>query len=235
MEGHNLVTESASHQGTTESLAADQQVTGDDVIESGNGQVPLLDWLSRQLPVLRWRPGRTAVVLGIIGLVAGLAAGYGIGARHAASPAPPAQASAAPVSVVPLTAGGSPLGFNGSRCSSQVGHELQLGVEVTNNLPGLLTVLGVDAVLPAGGLKVVSWAWGPCGELAGTPPPEQSLTTGSSNWFTVTFQVLVGCPAPLPVQFNFQFDLRSSQDSRAAFATVAAFPDLGQVPYSGCH
>jgi hypothetical protein len=207
-------------------------VAEDDVIERGSDRAPLPDRLSH-LPVLRWRPRRTAVILGITGLVAGLAAGYAVGALTSA-PAR-SQPSAAPVPVLPMAVGGTPLGFDGSRCSLQVGHDLQLGLEVTNDAPALLTVLGVDAVLPLGGLKQASWAWGPCGELPGAPPPGPSLTTGKSSWFTITFQVLVSCPAPLPVQFNFQFDLRTSEDSRGVVADVPAFPDLGQVTYSGCH
>lgn len=116
----------------------------------------------------------------------------------------------------------------------QIGHDLQLGLEVTNESPALLTIDRVDALLPIGGLKQISWAWGPCGELPGTLPSDQGLATGYSAWLTVTFQVLVSCPGPLPVQFSMQFILRSSQDSRAAQATVAAFPDLSQVAYSGC-
>jgi hypothetical protein len=212
-----------------------QLVTEDDVIERGSGRTRLLDRLSR-IPVLRWRPRRAAVILGVTGLLAGLAAGYAASAWNARKSAPPGPLpSAAPASVLPLGVGGSPLGFYGSRCSLQVGHDLELGLEVTNDAPALLTVLGIKAVLPMSGLKPLSWAWGPCGELPGTSPPDQSLATGKSSWFTVTFQVLVSCPAALPVQFNFQFDLRSSQESRGALASVPAFPDLGQVPYSGCH
>jgi hypothetical protein len=209
-------------------------VAGDDVIESGPGRPPLRDWLAPRRPALGWRPPRAAAILGVAGLLAGLAAGYAAGAWHAVTSAPSrSQPSAAPVSVQPL--GGYPLGFYGSRCSLQAGHDLQLGAEVTNNSPALLTVVRVDAVLPLGGLKQVSWAWGPCGELPGAPPPDQSLATGNSGWFTVTFQVLVGCPGPLPVQFEVWFDIRTAKDSRGELASVAAFPDLGEIPYSGCH
>jgi hypothetical protein len=224
----------AGRRGMEGQRVTEDEVTEDDVIQRGSSR-RRLDWVPR-IPVLRSRPARTAVVLGVIGLAAGLAAGYAVGTWHAAGSAPArSQPATTPVSVLPRAGDGFPLGFYGSRCSRQVGDDLQLGVEVTNDSPALLTVLGVDAVLPLGGLKPVSWASGPCGELPGAAPPDQSLTTGNSGWFTVTFQVLVRCPAPLPVQFHFQFDLRTSEDSRAVLATVGAFPDLGQVPYSGCH
>jgi hypothetical protein len=203
-------------------------VSDDDVIHSGSDRAPLPGW---RPPVPRWWRPRIAVILGVTGLVAGLAAGYGVGAWQTGKPA--LAPSAGDVAVPPVP-GGPPLGFYGSRCSQQVGHDLQLGAEVTNDSPALLTVLRVDAVLPLGGLREVSWAWGPCGELPGALPSDQGLATGDSIWFTVTFQVLISCPGPLPVQFDVQFDLRSSQDSRGAHTILAAFPDLSQVPYSGC-
>jgi len=213
-------------------LAADEHVSDDDVIERGSDRAPLRGW---RPPVPQWRPPRIAVILGVAGLAAGLAAGYAVGTVQAGKSATArSQSSPAAGFIPPITADGSPLGFSGSRCSQQVGHDLQLGVEVTNDSPALLTVLQVDALLPEGGLKPLFWARGPCGELPGALPSGQGLATGDSTWFTVTFQVLVSCPGPLPVQFDVQFDLRNSQDSRGARAIVAAFPDLSQVPYSGC-
>jgi hypothetical protein len=42
--------------------------------------------------------------------------------------------------------------------------------------------------------------------------------------------VLVRCPKPLPVQFTLHYD----QQGRLAAIRLPGFPDLGQVPYSGC-
>lgn len=216
-----------------ELLAAAEHVSDDDIIEQGSDRAPLLGWRPARRPLLRWRPPRIAVILCAAGLAGGLVAGYAIG--HAGRPAPQRLVpSVSILSVPPVIGADTPLGFDGSRCSMQVGHDLQLGMEVTNDSPALLTIVRVDALLPLGGLRQVSWAWGPCGELPGAPPPDQGLVTRYSAWLTVTFHVLVSCPAPLPVQFNMQFILRSPQDSRGAQATVAAFPDLSQVAYSGC-
>jgi hypothetical protein len=216
-----------------EQLAADWPVTDDDVISRGSSRAPLPGWWPPRVP--GGRLPRIAAILGAAGLLAGLAAGYAVGTWQARKSAPaPVQSGAPAVSIPPVLNGGSPLGFDGSRCSLQVGHDLQLGMKVINDSPSLLTVVRVDALLPEGGLKPLSWAWGPCGELPGALPSGHGLATGNSMWFTVTFQVLVSCPAPLPVQFDVGFDLRSSEDSRGERAIVAAFPDLSQVPYSGC-
>jgi hypothetical protein len=59
-------------------------------------------------------------------------------------------------------------------------------------------------------------------------PP--TLGRGASTWITVTFQVLVSCPQPLPVQFTLDYD----QQGRAAAIRLPGFPDLAQVPYIGC-
>jgi hypothetical protein len=217
-----------------EPLAADQHVTDDDIIESGSERPPPLPgWRPPRLLLPRWRLPRIAVILCAAGLVSGLAVGYAVGnaGKHAPPRLPP---SVSALAVPPMIGADTPLGFDGSLCSQQVGNDLQLGMEVTNDSPALLAIVRVNALLPLGGLKQVSWAWGPCGELPGAPPPDQGLATGSSAWLTVTFRVLVSCPAPLPVQFTMHFILRSAQDSRGAQATVAAFPDLGQVAYSRC-
>lgn len=208
-------------------------MSDDDIIERGSDRERLPGWRPPGPPALRWRPPGIAVILCAAGLVAGLAVGYAVG--HAGRPVPPSVLpSPSRFSVQPVTAGGPPLGFEGSRCSRQVGHDLQLGIEVTNNAPALLTIVRVDALAPLHGLQQVSWAWGSCGELPGALPPAQVLAPRNSTWFTATFHVLVSCPAPQPVQFNIQFILRSPQDSRGAQTTLAPFPDLGQVAYSGC-
>jgi hypothetical protein len=216
-----------------ELLAADRHVTDDDIIERGSDRPPLLGWRPPRLSVLRQRPPRIAVILGVAGLVAGLIAGYAVGQAGKSTP-PRSLPSPAALSGPPLFGNGTPLGFDGSRCSMQVGQDLQLGVEVTNDAPELLTIVRVDALLPIGGLKELSWALGPCGQLPAAPPLAQGLATGYSTWFTVTFHVLVSCPGPLPVQFAVRCDLRDPTDSRGALVTVAAFPDLSQVAYSGC-
>jgi hypothetical protein len=198
---------------------------GDDVLEMG----------SQRGPVLRWRPQTAALVLASAALLVGLAAGYAAGvrhagARHAAKPASPPR-PAASQTTPSFSAGGFPLSQTGPGCSAQIGDELQLGLEVTNLSATAITLRRVEVMLPMGGLKATSQAWGPCGELpapASALPP--TLGLGASAWFTVTFQVLVRCPQPLPVHFTLDYD----QSGRSAAIPLPSFPDLGQVSYGKC-
>jgi hypothetical protein len=202
-------------------------VSDDDVIERGSGRAPLPGWRPPGMPKLGGRPPRIAIILGAAGLLAGLAAGYAFGNWQARRSAPPRPQATAAQPVAPMA--GSPLGLYGPECSQQIGDELQLGVEVSNDTSRPLMLQQVKALLPVSGLRELSWAWGTCGQLAG-PPPDRGLAPGNSAWFTVTFQVLVNCPAPLPVMF----DIGYTQDGRHSVTSMPAFPDLGQVPYSGC-
>jgi hypothetical protein len=185
--------------------------------------------------VPRWWPPSAAVVPAIVALVAGLAVGYAAGVRHAGEHAAPPLPSRAAAPAAPFSAGGFPLSQSGPQCSVQIGRELQVGLEITNLSSAAVRIRRVEVVLPLGGLKVTTQAWGPCGQLAATGeasgrilPP--ALGRGASSWFTVTFQVLVRCPQPLPVQFTLGYD----QQGRPAAIRLPGFPDLGQVPYSGC-
>ncbi len=201
----------------------DGSPAGNDVLEQGS-------W---RRPVPRWRPPRAALILGAAGLLVGLAAGYTAGVQHAGKPPPPRPAASR--TAPSFAAGGYPLSQSGPECSAQTGHKLQLGLEVTNLSATALTLRGVRVVLPLGGLREISQAWGPCGELPGAAeapgralPP--TLGAGASAWFTVTFQVLVRCPQPLPVQFVLDFDPSGPPGA----IPLPSFPDLSQVPYSGC-
>lgn len=173
-------------------------------------------------------------------LLAGLAVGYTAGARHAgehAAPPTPSGSTAparATAPAAPFSAGGFPLSQSGPQCSVQHGRKLQVGLQITNLSRAAVRLRRVGVVLPLGGLRVTSKAWGPCGELPasgqapGRIPP--TLGRGASSWFSVTFQVLVRCPKPLPVQFTLDYE----QQGRPAAIRLPGFPDLGQIPYSGC-
>ncbi len=187
---------------------------------------------ARRIPLPDWRPPRGAVILVAAGLVAGLAAGYAAGEWHAGSSAGPPRRPASSASPGASLAPDVPaLTQDTARCSGQTGRELQLGVEVTNQSAAEVTLGRVKAVLPLGGLRALSQRWAPCGALpAGQDVPGNSLPPGASAWFTVTFEVLRGCPGPLPVQFTVDYDWQG----RPATASLPGFPDLGQVPYAGC-
>jgi hypothetical protein len=160
----------------------------EDVVEHGGVRLP--GWARRPqwLPDLGWRPSRGAAILGIAGLVVGLAAGYALGYRHlgqtvrpsgatATGAVPSAVAGTAAPSDLPPPAGGSGvyssslsvglsgLAQNGGECSVQHGRDLQVGVEVVN-LSGTPVTLGqVRTTLPLGGLRLVSQQWAPCGAI----------------------------------------------------------------------
>jgi hypothetical protein len=198
---------------------------GDDVLELG----------SRRGPVLRWRPPTAVLVLAAVALLAGLAVGYAAGVRYAGKPSAPPRRPAASQTTPSFSAGGFPLSQTGPGCSAQIGDELQLGLEVTNLSATAITLRRVEVMLPMGGLKATSQAWGPCGEL---PAPGQApgqalfptLGPGASAWFTVTFQVLVRCPQPLPVHFTLDYN----RSVRPPPMPLPSFPDLGQVSYGKC-
>jgi hypothetical protein len=193
----------------------------------------ILEMDSGRITVLSHRPPLIAVVLAAVTLLAGLAVGYAVGQRHvknaAAAPRFPVTAPAAPGAAGAAGA----LSQTDRRCSVQIGHTLQLGVQVTNQSATDVTLRRVQAVLPlAGGLKATGQAWGPCGELLGPSGsvPDTTLPPGGSTWFTVTFKVLVRCPGAFPVQFTLDYD----QLGRAATVNLPGFADLGQVPYASC-
>ena len=143
----------------------------------------------RWLPAPGWQPPRSAAILGIAGLVVGLAAGFGLGYRHPGQAAQPSRATAA--GAVPSAVAGSaaPSGTastggsgayssnlaitglsgliqTGGACSVQHGRELQLGVEVIN-LSGTPVTLGqISPILPLGGLRPVSKQWAPCSAIS---------------------------------------------------------------------
>ena len=193
-----------------------------------------------------WRPSRGAGLFAAVTLAVGLAAGYAAGDWHATAAAPrvtatvTATARPAPSdSGLPAAATTFPFADSSAliqdvgSCSTQTGHELQLGVQVSNDSNDAITLLSARAMLPLGGLKPVTavW-WGPCGSLqAGTPEgTDILLQPGATTWLTLAVRVQVSCPAPLPVQFSVSYVARGHSFT----ATVPGFPDLGSVPYTGC-
>jgi hypothetical protein len=82
-----------------------------------------------------------------------------------------------------------------------------------------------------GGLSQVTGEWGPCGVLPnGLVQADNVLPAGQSTWLTVTFKVAVRCPGAYPVQFTVGYLVQGHRHTTG----LPGFPDLGQVPYSGC-
>lgn len=203
-----------------------------DVVEQGGG---------RRFPSLKWRPPRGGVLLAVglvAGLVIGAAAGYAAGTRQGSTVVSMPTAGPSQVSPVlgPLATGtalpsaaGPALSQDTGTCSVQSGRELQLGVQVTNGSAAPVGLGVVRAYFPLGGLRPTSEQWAPCGARGDVQAPAL-LGPGDSTWFSVTFQVLVKCPGPLPVLFTVDY----TSAGKSAAVNLPGFPDLSQVPYSGC-
>jgi hypothetical protein len=211
----------------------DDDSRADDVVELGG----------RRFFPPGWRPSRGAGILAgvalIAGLAVGIAAGYAAGDRHAHdSAAPPkpagtaAPSASAPAPTPTFSFVNSPALFQDiGACSAQTGRDLQLGVQVTNQSTAPLTLQTIRAVVPMGGLKQVTQYWAPCGALpARITPADDILQPGASTWLTVTLKVQVRCPTPYPVLFAVGY----LEHGQPATAQLPGFPDLSQIPYSGC-
>jgi len=144
----------------------------------------------------------------------------------------------------------------GPECSAQHGHQLQVGVEVINLSGSTLSLGRIKPVLPIGGMRPIAEQWVPCGTIpspgqgsgqgsgtfiwvstsagsTGDPnllPGGDTVPPGGTAWLSVTFQVLVTCPGPLPVQFTVSY----SESGHTQTTQLPGFSDLGEVPYSGC-
>jgi hypothetical protein len=179
----------------------------------------------------RW-PWGTAhgpgISIALLALAAGLLLGFAGGRLQARANGRPARAATSAATVFAV---GDPLIETGNRCAVQLGHALQLGVEVVNQSDRAVALRQIEPVLPLGGLKTVASRWGTCGALAGPGPgPATALGPGATGWLTVTFDVMVSCPQPLPVQFEISY----AQAGRLVTAEFAGFADLGQVQYNNC-
>jgi hypothetical protein len=195
-------------------------------------------------PASGWRPSRGACVLAaaalVVGLAAGFAAGRGGGVRpelvalqpQRIQPSAAASPSSAPAGSFSFTDQLALTQETGG-CSVQIGRLLALGVEVTNRSMMPVILRSAKAVLPLGGLSPVIWHWSPCGALPQTLVAAQGdlvLLPGASTWLTMMFNVKVTCPVPYPVQFTISY----LAAGRSATASLPGFPDLSQVPYTGC-
>jgi hypothetical protein len=202
-------------------LGGSPDAAGDgDVVEMGSHR-PRWPWGSTRGP---------AIGIVVAALVAGLLLGFIGGHLQARTKGRPAQAATA--TITPLPVGVAAVRATLSRCAVQLGHTLQLGVEIMNQSDQTVALRQIKAVLPLGGLQEIASQWGPCGSLpdSGPSPGPNSLAPGETGWLTVTFDVMVGCPQPLPVFFKVSF----VQAGRLVTADLDSFPDLGQVRYNNC-
>jgi hypothetical protein len=89
---------------------------GPDILEQGRDRPP-----TRWRPTVRWRrPPAVAVILGVAGLLGGLAAGYAAGTLHAEKATAPSAQSSATASPTPASPafGGAPDQFQLIHCSA---------------------------------------------------------------------------------------------------------------------
>lgn len=191
-----------------------------EVIEIG-GHPPRWPWGTARGP---------AISIALAAFAAGLLLGFVDGHFEARSNGRPARAATSATTVFPV--GATAITMTGNRCAVQLGHALQLGVEVVNQSDGTVALRQIEPVLPMGGLKAVASRWGTCGALIelGPGPGPATLGPGATGWLTVTFDVMVGCPQPLPVQFKVSY----AQAGRLVTAELPGFADLGQVQYNNC-
>ncbi|HEY3090026.1 MAG TPA: hypothetical protein VGJ59_18395 [Jatrophihabitantaceae bacterium] len=166
-----------------------------------------------------------ALVLAV--LAAGICVGYVFGrhASKAASGAPTPTPAGSVLAELPQ------LQNTGSVCSVQPPRtrRLTLGLQVLNSGGAPLQIIDVQGVFPIGGLRMAAAAIGHCND-PGVPVGGNWVAAGGTAWLRVTVDVLMGCPAPAPVQFRVEYTGGGAPTS----VTLAAFPDLGSVTYSGC-
>ena len=181
-------------------------------------------------------------------LVAGLAVGYAVGHGQGqgtvaapgkpAAPAGQARGGAGSETIVAVAPSAS-INFFGvvltqipGTCSVQVGRNLELGIQVTNQSGEAVLLESVKPVLPVSGLlKVLSWRWDTCGfDNDGIVPDKVALGPGATTWVTAVVQPLIACPAPAPLQFRVTYSVNSRQST----FNLPGFPDLSAVHYSGC-
>ncbi|GAA5201101.1 hypothetical protein GCM10023322_80420 [Rugosimonospora acidiphila] len=156
-----------------------------------------------------------------IALVVGGLAGYLVGLRQATLPTAAPSPSASPPQ----------LAATGDRCATQIGNQLQLGIEVVNESRDNLMLRQVAPYLPLGMLREVDSGWGGCGDLSPRPSSmPYLLQLGAATWLTVTFDVLESCPGAAPVGFQVFYE----QSGREGELQWLAFPDLGDVSYGRC-
>ena len=209
----------------------DEESSEPDILDQGGRLRP------PRLPSPSWRPSRGASILAAVTLAVGLAAGYAAGhSQGQGSVAAPGKPAASGKPAAP--SGQASIDFSlaltedPGTCSVQAGHDLELGIPVTNRSGQTVLLESVKPVLPIPGmLKVLSWRWDPCGfDNDGIVPGTVTLGPGETTWVTAVVQPLVACPGPAPLQFLVTYSVSSHKDT----FNLPGFSDLSAVHYSGC-
>lgn len=177
-------------------------------------------------------PPRRRVLAVAAALLLSAVAGFVIGDRYTTTPAAQASAPPTPTVFVPDPAFTNSMIPSGNVCAIQIGpHRLQLGGEFTNVSQTPAEILSVEPVVDGGGLLVRTQQWGACAQLS---PPAQAgaviIPAGGSAWYSIMADVEVGCPAATPVQFRVSYRVGGRPES----TLLQIFPDLGDVPFTGC-
>lgn len=187
----------------------DQAGTSDNVIDMGQ-QPP-----NQQRP-LPWRIIAAVVIL-MIGGVAGYAIGYHHGTASASSrPTPGPTPAAEPFAAVSLT---------GRQCAVQLGRRLVLGVELRNDTTHTVFLKAIDIRIPFdGGLSVRTKQFGACGVVGGNTGP-QPLAAGNSTWMNASFDTHLPCRGQVEVDFTVEYD---------GGTATGGFSHLPDIAYAGC-
>ena len=207
----------------------------DDLIEQGQDG-PGTGWPgpSRWEPP-RWPPrlGRTAKVTGglvaaalAVGLLGGYLGGYQVGDAHGRSQVPKPR----PTQGLEVSSFG--LAETGSQCSTTLGRQLQVGVEVVNGSPGAMRLGALTARFPRGGMTPTgAAAWEPCGTLPYAHMARGAvLPVGASTWLSVTVTTAGACPDGLPVEYVASFN----QHGQTYTVALPGYVEMGTARLKGC-
>src|SRR5262245_16933942 len=189
-----------------------------------------MDTIETGWPGPSWLRSLRVRVAGLVAvaLVVGGLGGYYLGRQGTVATSP---TGTFPTDRLLVPGGGQPPTTTGSRCSVQDGTTLELGLEILNLSTSSVTLLGAEAVLPMAGLRPLGAVWGTCGQPGGVDVATQfPLPPGATTWLRMTFEVLVPCPAPYPVQVNLTYE----KSGTPAITYLGGCSDLGDIPYTGC-
>lgn len=174
-------------------------------------------------PTTRRRAGLVVLMLVLAGI-----AGFLIGRGSADVRRPASGTSASPGGTSSPSA--TSLTTTRNRCSAQVGRQLQLGVELDNPTGGEIVLREITPAFFVTGLATTRTERGVCGQPADGLATPYLLKPNSTVWIRATVDVLIACPAPVPVFFDVSY----TTSAGAVTIQLPAFLDLGGVPYTGC-